>query len=100
MSVIVLIKFHTDQGTLEAKMRDQPATFEALAAEFRSCGCMHHRLAVRGNELLVIDEWKSVGDFDTFYPDHPGLLEVLDDLGLEAAPEISYWDPMPDPGAF
>ena len=100
MSVVVLIKFHGDQAKLATIMRDQPATFEALAAEVKSCGCLHHRTAVRGNELLVIDEWNSVADFDTFYPNHPGLLEVLDDLGLEEAPEVSYWDPMPDPGEF
>ena len=100
MSTIVLIKFHGDQGRLEAMMQDRPATFETLAAEVRRHGCVHHRTTVRGNELLVIDEWNSVADFDTFYPDHPGLLQVFDDLGFEEAPEVSYWDPIPDPGEF
>jgi quinol monooxygenase YgiN len=100
MSVIVLVKFRGDPGTVEAMMQDRPTAFETLAAEARRHGGEHHRMAVRGNEILIIDEWHSVEDFDTFYPAQPGLLQALDDLGFDAAPEVSYWDPIPGPGEF
>jgi hypothetical protein len=80
-------------------LQDRRETFEQLAAEVRQHGGEHHRMAVRGSEILVIDEWHSVEEFDTFYPDK-GLLKVLDDLGFAEAPEVSYWHPIPDPGEF
>ena len=99
MSVIVLVKFRGDPDRVGSMMKDQPATFETIAAEARRHGGVHHRIAVRGSEILIIDEWQSVEDFDTFYP-KSGLLEVLDDLGFAEAPEVGYWDPIPDPSEF
>jgi len=100
MSVIVLVKFRGDPGTVEAMRQDRPAAFETIAAEARRHGGQHHRTAVRGSEILIIDEWHSVEEFDSFYPGKPGLLQALDDLGFDEAPEVSYWDPMPGPGDF
>jgi hypothetical protein len=100
MSVIVLVKYRGDPGTVETMMRERPAAFEAIAAEARRHGGEHHRMAVRGGEILMIDEWHSEEEFDSFYPVQPGLLQALDDLGFGEAPEISCWDPVPGPGDF
>lgn len=54
-----------------------------LSGEAMRHGGEHHRMAVRGSEMLIIDQWHSVEEFDTFCPGQPGLLRALDDLGIE-----------------
>jgi hypothetical protein len=45
MSVIVLAKFRGDPARFDAVIRSRPAMFEALAAEAKQMGALHHRTA-------------------------------------------------------
>jgi hypothetical protein len=83
MSVIVLSKFRGDPGRLEAMMHDRRATFETLAAEARRHGAMHHRIAGRDGEVLVIGEWQCAEDHPFMCPHRLSELEILQDVGLE-----------------
>jgi hypothetical protein len=100
MSVIVLAKFRGDPDKFESVIRSRPAMFEALAAEAKRNGALHHRIAARDGEVIAIDEWQTADAYNVIYPDKPSVIEFLQDAGLEEPPEVDYYFPITVPGEF
>jgi hypothetical protein len=100
MSVIVLAKFRGDPARFAAEIRSRPTMFEALAAEAKRKGALHHRMAGREGEVIAVDEWQAKEDYNAMYPDRHDLVQFLREAGLEEPPEVDYYTRIPVPGEF
>ena len=100
MSVIVLARFRGDPAKFEDEARSRPEMFEALAAEAKRKGALHHRMAARDGEVISIDEWQTADDYNVIYPDEPAVVQFLNDAGLQEPPEVEYYVRIPLPGEF
>jgi hypothetical protein len=90
MSVIVIVDF---PGATVEKVRAvhdrNRAMMNAISAESRSKGAVHHMFAEAENgDVVVIDEWGSREEFDAFFSAQDDIRKVVDEIGLTGAPTV------------
>jgi quinol monooxygenase YgiN len=100
MSVIVIGKFNGDPARLADVFRARAADFEAVAAEARAKGAVHHSFVAGDGHALVIDEWESVEAFQSFFANQEMIPQLMQEAGFLGLPDVTFYGPMAVPGAF
>jgi hypothetical protein len=88
MSVVVVIKF---PGAKVDKFKEvygrHAETMAAVSAEGRSKGAIHHMFVADENgEMMVIDEWGSMAEFETFFAAQEDIKAIVGEIGVTGAP--------------
>jgi hypothetical protein len=64
-------------------------TITAISAEGRGKGALHHLFAVDENgDVLVVDEWGSVAEFEDFFNSQQDIQKVIAELELTGQPTV------------
>lgn len=93
MSVVVIIKF---PGAKVDKFKEVYArhaeTMAAISAEGHSKGALHHMFVEDENgDMMVIDEWGSMAEFEAFFATQDDIKAVVAEVGTSGAPSaVSY----------
>jgi hypothetical protein len=58
----------------------------------------HHRFVSGEGELVVIDEWETAEQFQSFFDGNPDVAQVMTSIGMTGAPEISVYGSIDAPG--
>jgi hypothetical protein len=92
MSVVVTIRIAvSDVAKAIEGLHESAVFFEEIAASTRDAGMIHHRFVSGDGELLVIDEWETAEQFQSFFEGNPKVAEVMASIGMTGAPEISVY---------
>jgi len=93
MSVIVVVKFPGAQSDRFKEVYARHAEMmAAISGEGRAKGAIHHLFAEDENgDVLVIDEWGSMAEFEGFFGAQEDIKKVVAEMGVTAPPSaVSY----------
>jgi hypothetical protein len=92
MSVVVTVRFPvSDVAKAIQGLHDNAEFLEEITASTKSAGNIHHRFVSGDGELVVIDEWETAEQFQSFFDGNPKVAEVMASIGMTGAPEISVY---------
>ena len=102
MSVVVVIKF---PGATVDRFKEVYArhteTMAAVSAEGRSKGAIHHMfLADENGEMMVIDEWGSMAEFEAFFAAQDDIKAIVGEIGVTGPPTAVGYSVIDTPDRF
>ena len=101
MSVIVVVRFSvSDVAKAIEGLRAHGALLEEMTKANKNAGNLGHRVAAGDGELVVVDEWETVEQFEGFYADNANVEHITSELGVTGPPEISVFASVDVPGTF
>ncbi len=100
MSVLVTVKIKGDTDKFQQAMAERGAEFTEIASRGRAQGALHHRFGVGDGFIMVVDEWESMADFQSFFVD-PKLQDFIGSVGGgTSAPDVIVSDALDTPDQF
>jgi hypothetical protein len=101
VSVIVTIKFPVaDVAKAIEGLHANATFFEETSASTHGHGVISHRFVSGDGELMVIDEWDTAEEFQSFFAANPKIGDVMGSIGMNGAPTISVYESIDGPGTF
>jgi len=92
MNVTVTIHFPVSDVAKAIEGLHSNAKFlEEITESTRGAGMLHHRFVSGQGELMVIDEWKTAEQFQSFFDGNPKVAEVIASIGMTGSPEITVF---------
>ena len=99
MSVTVIIHFPVSDVAKAIEGLHSNAKFlEEINESTRGAGMLHHRFVAGDGELVVIDEWETAEQFQSFFDGNPKVAEVMASVGMTGPPEITVFGSIDAPG--
>ena len=87
MSVTVTIHFPVSDVAKAIRAFIGNAKFlEEITESTRGAGMLHHRFVSGDGELMVIDEWETAEQFQSFFDGNPKVAEVMASIGMTGPP--------------
>lgn len=100
MSVLVVGRFEGDTGTFRQALQDRADEFARIGERARAAGAIHHRFGVGDGIVVVVDEWESADQFQTFFSD-PQLQEFIASTGAAPGPpDLTITEAVSSPDQF
>jgi hypothetical protein len=99
MSVLVTMRVHGDTGQFRRFLESDGDRLRQLASEARAKGCVHHRFALGGGYVLIVDEWESADAFRSFFSSNT-VTRVMRDAGAQGQPEFEFAEAIESPDQF
>ena len=93
MSVIMTMKVRGDVRKLEERAAADPDAMRGIAEHAKKHGLIAHRFyGTDDGQIMVVDEWPSAEDFQSFF-EHvgPQVQKLMDAAGVTKEPEITFW---------
>jgi len=101
VSVIVTIKFPVaDVAKAIEGLHTNASFFEETSASTRGKGVISHRFVSGDGELMVIDEWETAEEFQSFFSANPKIGDVMGSIGMNGEPRVSVYGSIDGPGTF
>jgi hypothetical protein len=99
MSVVVIIHIPvSDVAKAIEGLHGNAQFMEEISASTLDAGLLHHRFVSGDGELVVIDEWETAEQFQSFFDGNPKVAQVMTSIGMTGAPEISVFGSIDAPG--
>ena len=99
MSVVVTIHFPVSDVAKAIECLHGNAEFlEEITSSTKDAGLLHHRFVSGDGELVVIDEWGTAEQFQSFFDGNPKVAQVMTSIGMTGAPEIAVFGSIDAPG--
>jgi len=100
MSVLIIGKFEGDAAKFSQALQERGGEFEQIAEQAKAQGAVHHRFGIGDGFVVVVDEWGSVDQFQSFFSD-PRLQEFIASTGaLPGPPELIMAEATPSADQF
>ena len=99
MSALIVMRVPGDTAQFEAFMAANGALVEGLTDKAKAGGCLAHLFAVGDGEVVVVDEWETAAQFQTFISS-PEIQHVMGQMGAQGEPQITVADRRGFPGEF
>jgi len=101
MSVLISLKVKGDTDTFRKAIANRGDEFAAIGARSQTVGAIHHRFGVGDGFVVVIDEWETPEQFQTFFAD-PALQAFIGEIGGDTSvpPEITVSEAVTSPDEF
>lgn len=88
-----------DTAQFEAFMAANGEVVEGLTDKAKAGGCLAHLFAVGNGEIIVVDEWKTAEQFQSFISS-PEIQQVMGQMGAQGEPQVTVADRKGFPGEF
>lgn len=88
MSVLVAIKVPGDVAKFRSTLTERADEMVKLAETAKAGGAVHHRFGIGDDFVLVVDEWESAAQFESFFGS-PELQAFVASSGASGEPQIS-----------
>lgn len=86
MSVLITFKVQGDTTKFRAALADRGDEFSAIAERAKAAGAVHHRFGIGDGFVVVVDEWETAEQFESFFAD-PELQAFIGEVGGAGGPE-------------
>jgi heme-degrading monooxygenase HmoA len=93
MSVTVIGRFPV--ANIEkaiAGLQANAALLEEITEDTKAGGLIHHTFVAGESELVVIDEWKTAEQFQSFFEGNAKVAKVMDSIGVTGPPTIAIYN--------
>ena len=91
MSVTVIAHFPVaDVEKAIAGLQANAALLEEITEDTKAGGIIHHTFVAGDAELVVIDEWETAEQFQSFFEGNAKVAKVMDSLASPALPPLRY----------
>ena len=100
MPVVVIGKFKADVARFLGVVQTRATDFEAVAAEAKTKGALHHRFVAGEGEAMIIDQWESAEAFASFFSSQPVIPQIMAESGVQGPPGFSFYRPLASPDVF
>ncbi len=100
MSVLITFTVKGDVAKFRESLRDRADEFAAIADRAKEAGAIHHRFGLGDEFVLVVDEWESAEQFESFFA-NPELQAFIGSVGgAGGAPDITVTEAIDSPDQF
>jgi hypothetical protein len=100
MSVLVIGKFQGDTTKFRQALQDRAEEFGKFGERAQAAGAIHHRFGVGDGFVVVIDEWGTADEFQTFFSD-PELQQFIASTGAASGPpDLTITEAVSSPDQF
>jgi quinol monooxygenase YgiN len=101
MSVLITMKVKGDTAKFRASLTERADEFEATGKRAQAAGAIHHRFGLGDGYVVVVDEWETAEQFQTFFGD-PELQAFIGEIGgdTSAPPEMAISAAVSSPDEF
>ena len=99
MSVLIVMRVPGDTGQFQAFMAANRELVEGLSDKAKAGGCLAHLFAVGDGEVIVVDEWETAEQFQTFISSQE-IQKVMGQMGARGEPQVTVADRKGFPGEF
>jgi heme-degrading monooxygenase HmoA len=79
---------------------NQRQLLEEITESTKGAGMLRHRFVSGEGELVVIDEWDTAAQFQTFFDSNPKVAKVMESVGMTGRPAISVFEAIDAPGTI
>jgi hypothetical protein len=101
VSAIVIVRFPvSDVAKAIDGLRAHAALLEEMTKANKNAGNLGHRVATGDGELVVVDEWETVEQFQGFYANNANIEHITAELGVTGPPAILVLSSVDVPGTF
>ena len=100
MSVFVMLRIPGDPAQLERFAKSQGDLMKKVAGEGKAQGAIHHAFAKGDNEIVVIDEWPSAEQFQSFFASQKDIPRIMQEGGAKGEPKVTFFPKMDTPDTF
>jgi hypothetical protein len=92
MSVTVILHIPVSDVTKAIEgLHSSAKVLEEISASTKSAGMLHHRFVSGDGELVVIDEWDTAEQFQSFFDGNSKVAAVMESAGATGPPQISVF---------
>jgi hypothetical protein len=99
MSVTVIAHFPVaDIGKAIAGLQANAALLEEITEDSKGGGIIHHTFVAGEGELVVIDEWKTAEQFQSFFEGNAKIAKVTEIIGVTGPPAVAIYNEVEAPG--
>lgn len=99
MSVVVTIRIPvSDVAKAIDGLRRNADFLEKITESTKGTGMLHHRFVAGEGELMVIDEWDTAQEFQSFFEGNPQVEQVMTSIGMTGPPEVMTFESIDAPG--
>ena len=99
MSVLVVMTVPADTAQFESFVAANKDLILELTEKSKVGGCTAHRFAVGEGQIIVVDEWATADQFQSFFQS-PEIQQVMGQMGATGEPEITVGAAKGFPGEF
>jgi heme-degrading monooxygenase HmoA len=93
MSVTVIAHFPVaDVEKAIAGLQSNAALLEEITEDTKAGGLIHHTFVAGEGELLVIDEWDTAEQFQSFFEGNVKVAKVMESVGVTGPPAIAIYN--------
>jgi uncharacterized protein (DUF1330 family) len=100
MSVFMVMRVPGDPTQLERYAQSHADLMKKVAGEGQAQGAIHHSFAKGKNEIIVIDEWPSAEQFQSFFASQKDIPQIMKEGGAKGEPNITFYTKMDTPDNF
>lgn len=87
MSVLIAIEVPGDVATFRSALTARAEEMAKLGERAKAAGALHHRFGIGDGFILVVDEWESASQFESFFG-APELQAFVASTGGTGEPRI------------
>jgi hypothetical protein len=99
MSVTVIAHFPVaDVEKAKAGLQANAALLEEITVDTKAGGLIHHTFVAGEGELVVIDEWKTAEQFQSFFGGNAKVAKVMESIGVTGPPVVAIYNEVDAPG--
>jgi hypothetical protein len=99
MSVTVIARFPVaDVKKAIAGLQANAALLEEITEDTKGGGIIHHTFVAGEGELVVIDEWKTAEQFQSFFDGNAKVAKVTEIIGVTGPPAVAIYNEVDAPG--
>jgi heme-degrading monooxygenase HmoA len=99
MSVLIVMTVPGDTAQFESFIAANAERVNGLTEQAKASGCLAHRFAVGDGQVVVVDEWETADQFQSFISS-PEIRSVMGEMGARGEPRITVADAKGFPGEF
>jgi heme-degrading monooxygenase HmoA len=93
VSVVVIIHVPVGDVTKAIEgLHNNADLLSEITASTRDKGNIHHRFVAGDGEILVVDEWASAEQFQTFFNGDERVAKIMQDAGASGPPSVAIYD--------
>ena len=99
MSVTVIARFPvSDVEKAIAGLQANAALLEEITEDTKGGGIIHHTFVAGEGELVVIDEWETAEQFQSFFEGNAKVAKITELVGVTGPPAVAIYNEVDAPG--
>lgn len=99
MSALVVMRVPGDTAQFQSFIAANGELVEGLSRKAKAGGCLAHLFAVGDGEIIVVDEWETAEQFQSFISSQE-IQQVMGQMGAQGEPQVTIADRKGFPGEF